>query len=428
MAAKINGTPSTPQNEVAEEVKIPTPSTPSMPEEPEEPSREEARPEFDRQALFSRSLSEQRYAWHKYLLSILSQVETENSNSLKHFSIYIPKAEGLNEQWADDAFKKELLQDIEARSDASHIGASSLSINIVSDKTMRRVEEDSRRGADFKLTVDGILLIGNRKQTDEEEFLSAIDKRKFVVNKFLKKFRQHTGTDSDLLAHLTIIVVRNEDDDLAIFDWVGEKFEKDLKLELANSFLEKIGSGSLQVVIRPQVDKDSCNCLIENRIYYVWETPEVEEIEEAQPEETPVVQERGEARITIIEDTGSLAKTKYLLDSQKKTLYHIGRGPKTSKGGKYRVNDIVIKEDEKDEELRRRNAYVSSAHADIIYRDNKFYLQACVGGCRARGGSPTKIIRNEEPRELRDTSVTYPLQDGDVIELGKSVMLLFTLK
>ena len=48
-------------------------------------------------------------------------------------------------------------------------------------------------------------------------------------------------------------------------------------------------------------------------------------------------------------------------------------------------------------------------------------------GCRTSNGSPTKIIRDQEPIELRDSASAYRLKDGDIIELGKSVLLIFKI-
>lgn len=71
--------------------------------------------------------------------------------------------------------------------------------------------------------------------------------------------------------------------------------------------------------------------------------------------------------------------------------------------------------------------HVSSAHADIVFKNGNYYLRAAVGGCRALGGSPTKIVRNENVIEMRNTTLLYLLENGDILELGKNVLLLFSL-
>ena len=122
-----------------------------------------------------------------------------------------------------------------------------------------------------------------------------------------------------------------------------------------------------------------------------------------------------------------MMKPSYILDSDKKKIYHIGRGTASRKGGKYRVNDIVIKDKEADSDLLQCNMHVSSTHADIVFKNNRYYIKAAIGGCRAIGGSPTKVVRDEKATELRDTTFLCPLEDGDIIELGKNVLLMFSL-
>ncbi|MDE6332631.1 MAG: hypothetical protein K2L80_08515, partial [Muribaculaceae bacterium] len=200
------------------------------------------------------------------------------------------------------------------------------------------------------------------------------------------------------------------------------RFEDDLKRELTNAFLEKIGSKSLQIVLKPKSETDDCLCLIDNQVYYKWVTAETNS--EDKSKEIPY--ERVLASVSIIEGTGSMMKQSYILDSDSKKIFHIGRGVTSRKGGKYRINDIVIKDKETDHELLECNAHVSSAHADIVFKNNKFYIKAAIGGCRATGGSPTKLVRNEKATELRDTNLLYSLEDGDIIELGKSVLLAYS--
>lgn len=122
-----------------------------------------------------------------------------------------------------------------------------------------------------------------------------------------------------------------------------------------------------------------------------------------------------------------MMKPSYILDSDKKKVYHIGRGITTRReGGKYRVNDIVINDKEADAELRRCNGDVSSAHADIIFKNNRYYIKAAIGGCGGNVGSRT-VVRDEKPEELKDTARLRPLKDGVIIQLGKNVQLIYAL-
>lgn len=396
-----------------------------------EASAQEARqsgsvePAFDEKKLYSDSPSVQRYTWHQYLASKLTKIENVDINKLRNFSIYIRKTAGCNYQWNDHAFQKELLIALEPYDCASHIGSSSFYIEVVSDSMFRQISEKSVGELQFKLEDRDILFFSSKKETIEQKFTTAIDKRAFVINELLKKFRSSTGTDTKLMENLVIIVIRNEeDDDMAKYDWIGKRFEDDLKRELTNAFLEKIGSKSLQIILKPKSETEDCISLIDNQVYYKWGKADTSVDDKSK--EIPY--ERVVASVSIIEGTGSMMQPSYVLDSDRKKIFHIGRGVTSRKGGKYRVNDIVIKDKEADHDLLECNAHVSSTHADIVFKNNKFYIKAAIGGCRAIGGSPTKLVRDEKATELRDTNLLYPLEDGDIIELGKNVLLVYSLK
>ena len=376
---------------------------------------------YDKRMLSSESLSEQRYGWHSYLLEILSSLSESKPENLKYLSIYILK-DNKDYRWNDDAFRVEFRQALDKRN-LAHIGSSSIVIEAVSEKTFKQLTEKTVTDTQYRQQIDNLILFGSKKETTEQKFATAIDKRAFVINELLKRFRRSTGTDTKLMENLVIIVIRNEeDDDMAKYDWVGKKFENDLRRELTNAFLEKIGSKSLQIILKPKSETEGCLCLIDNQVYYKWgkEVPNDEKLQE-------IPYERVVASISIIGGTGSMVKPSYTLDSDRKKTYHIGRGVTSRKGGKYRINDIVIKDKESDHDLLECNAHVSSTHADIVFKKNRFYIKAAIGGCRAIGGSPTKLVRDEKATELRDTNLLYPLEDGDIIELGKNVLLVFSL-
>ena len=378
---------------------------------------------YNRHLRDSSSLSEQRYGWHLYLLEILSSISESKPENLKYLSIYILK-DNRDYRWNDDAFRVELRQALDKRN-LAHIGSSSIVIEAVSEKTFKQLTEKTVTDTQYKRHIDNLILFGSKKETTEQKFATAIDKRAFVINELLKKFRSSTGTDTKLMENLVIIVIRNdEDDDMAKYDWIGKRFEDDLKRELTNAFLEKIGSKSLQIILKPKSETEDCISLIDNQVYYKWGKADTSV--DDKPKEIPY--ERVVASVSIIEGTGSMMQPSYVLDSDRKKIFHIGRGVTSRKGGKYRVNDIVIKDKEADHDLIECNAHVSSTHADIVFKNNKFYIKAAIGGCRAIGGSPTKLVRDEKATELRDTNLLYPLEDGDIIELGKNVLLVYSLK
>lgn len=374
--------------------------------------------------LYSSSLPLQRYAWHQHLEKILSKIEEQDTAKLKYFTIYIKRIVGCQYQWNDNSFKSELIRALEKYDCASHIGVASFGIEVVNDLYFQKLYAQKETQSQYKKLHGDILLLGGKKETTEQKFATAIEKRAFVINEMIKKFRSSTGTDTKLMENLVIVVIRNEeDDDMAKYDWIGKRFEDDLKRELTNAFLEKIGSKSLQIILKPKSETEDCISLIDNQVYYRW--GKADTTVDDKSKEIPY--ERVVATVSIIEGTGSMMKPSYILDSDKKKVYHIGRGITSRKGGKYRVNDIVIKDKEADSELLQCNGHVSSTHADIVFKNNRYYIKAAIGGCRAIGGSPTKVVRNEKATELRDTTLLYPLEDGDIIELGKNVLLMFSL-
>ena len=134
------------------------------------------------------------------------------------------------------------------------------------------------------------------------------------------------------------------------------------------------------------------------------------------------------ARVMIFDNNGSMLQDAYELssgDMEKEQIkyYNIGRGLSPQMPGTVvqRHNHIAI-DDINNTEV---NKYVSRAHARIGFSKNVgFYLQVELGGSRL-SGNRTRILRGEKKIEVESLAVLEPLQDGDVIELGKSVMLSF---
>lgn len=379
---------------------------------------------FDKKYLHSGTLSEQRFAWHKYLVEILSKLECKRPDTLKHFTIYIRKVTHCDFKWNDNTFKVELMQALESNKLNQQIGSSTLSIAIVSEREFKQIADKEINETQFLLKKEDIILFGSKNETLEQKFATAIDKREFIVQEFLKKFKSSTGTDSPYVKDLVVIAVRDDDnDDMTQYDWAGNRFEEELKRELANAFLSSIGSSSLCVELKPKSEIIDCLCLIENKVYYKWGNLKNSTDTSLSNEQY----KRVTATISIFDGNGSLQEDSYILDSDSKTIYHIGRGKSSRKEGKYRINDIVINDNEVHQELQNLNLHVSSAHADIVFKNGNYYLRAAVGGCRALGGSPTKIVRNENVIEMRNTTLLYLLEDGDILELGKNVLLLFSL-
>lgn len=374
------------------------------------PTGTETKSVFDKRRLCSGAPLDRYYAWNKYLVRILSNVEFDDTNTLKHCTIYIRKTNDCDYEWNDKNFKADLKDTLKHYHCA--IGSSTLSIEVVSENAFQRIADKAIGDAQFKKRIDDVILFCSKKETIEQKFATVPDKRAFIIRELLNRFRSSTGTDSQLMENLTIIVVRNEDDnDMAQHDWDGERFKEDLRRELTNAYLGRIGRKSLQVVLKPISETDGCINLIENYVYYKWERIEIAKDD--------IPYRRVEASISIHNGNGSMRQDRYILDSDIKTTYHIGRGETVRRDGIFRTNDIVINDNE---------TYVSGAQADIIFKNGKYYLRAASGGCRAGlGTSPTKIVRAENAIELSNTAILYPLEDGDILELGKKVLLRFSL-
>jgi hypothetical protein len=113
--------------------------------------------------------------------------------------------------------------------------------------------------------------------------------------------------------------------------------------------------------------------------------------------------------------------------------YNIGRGaaPVLDNGNPHN-NHVVIADDSFPgitEENVRINRYVSRKHAYIRYhKQDGFVLRVYADGTQAKQNR-TRIIRKDlaVPIDVSNTYLSYPLEDGDRIELGKSVILKFEI-
>lgn len=132
----------------------------------------------------------------------------------------------------------------------------------------------------------------------------------------------------------------------------------------------------------------------------------------------------GCAKISIYGDNGSLMQKEYTLLPQDRAIYYIGAGENPKVDGGYRHNDIAI-DSSPDSRMIERNQYVSRMHAHIGYSEHiGFYLQVERDGTRLMG-KRTRIFRGEEKIECDNPLAPIPLHNGDLIELGKAVVLQF---
>ena len=136
------------------------------------------------------------------------------------------------------------------------------------------------------------------------------------------------------------------------------------------------------------------------------------------------------ARITVYEGQGSMLQDEYILNSvelQKPSMrvYNIGSGKFVKMAnGLMRKNYIVINDDENSPEFEM-NRFVSRSHAHIDFNEDYGFRLFVESKGTKMAGKRTRIIRGDKVFDLNNTLVPEPLVDGDIIELSKSVMLLF---
>lgn len=150
------------------------------------------------------------------------------------------------------------------------------------------------------------------------------------------------------------------------------------------------------------------------------------QIIENRPEKVEV---HKKASISIFGNAGCLLKEKYILSSdemkeKKIQAYNIGAGEFPEIPSGYRHNHIAI-DDNPQSPMIEKNKFVSRMHAHIGYSEKfGFYLQVERDGTRLMG-KRTRIFRGEHIIEMENLTVKEPLQDGDLIELGKAVRLRY---
>ncbi len=198
---------------------------------------------------------------------------------------------------------------------------------------------------------------------------------------------------------------------------VREKaFEEALRREFQNRQLDALADAT--IVFETQTPaKDSGWAEVTQGVFIEIRPCEVKKVQ-------AVAKVKVKAKISLMKGTGSLFNETVELDSAEQRTYNIGRCAIVRDNGMH-INHIAIRDD--DPEQASNNGCVSRKHARIVFNDGTgFCLQALPGGCRPLGGGSTKVFRNEvEVAELRDINIQFPLHSGDLIELGKTVLLKF---
>lgn len=262
--------------------------------------------------------------------------------------------------------------------------------------------------------------IGNifNRKPEASQIDNAVDAKKSIINALLSRFKQLRFNEGDgNIRQVTIWVA----DPVYIRLIKNDEFVTRLHTEIENHLITALTKAEIVVRMGKPSSKIQSSCILEDAIWFSFLIEE-----EVKKKMT------GKARITIAGGRGSMMKKTYDLNVMERTVFHIGRGEsEANKERPFRENQIAINDQEKDKTLKELNFHVSGTHADLIYDKEAFYLKATPYGCRP-DGSKTAVIREgangSEEYELRDSESRFRLRDGDLIELGGAVLLLFECK
>lgn len=196
----------------------------------------------------------------------------------------------------------------------------------------------------------------------------------------------------------------------------NKSFEDAFRAELANIGLVELSQWKIDFRFAQPQEEDKAEEIYEGLVFVSF-------VKRVQPNQSG---RRARASITIYDNAGTMAQNEYILDSDKKKTYHIGREKSVKSGdGKMRINDIIIGSAEESE----RNARVSRTHATIVYMpgSGRFAIHADAGGCSTMGGQKTRVIKTDDVKDLSNITSKVVLEDGDIIELSREtgVKLLF---
>ena len=241
---------------------------------------------------------------------------------------------------------------------------------------------------------------------------------RFVVGKL--RAYQNEPDNAPVGLRLSILCTSPEDEELyRVALWANQpgKFQAELSRQLADNYITLPKSWQFEYEFF--TDELPVSTYRDGNLGLVV-------VDKSKPDSSPLL-----ARIVAL--VGQMEQAEYVLDSTQKATFCIGRGHTTqTASGRVRTNDIVILNDDDagfDPQKGAGNGAVSRAHATIRFDmiQKRYALLVDPGGLPA-GGNKTKIIHPNDAMERADIAgMSYPLQDGDQIELGGEVMLLFEL-
>lgn len=196
--------------------------------------------------------------------------------------------------------------------------------------------------------------------------------------------------------------------------WADANFLKELKIRLHQEMIEAIKNVEIKSVtlsdLNNIISRDSLiKPMVENRLYY--------KIHTLSEKSDVTLSKASLAWLICIGGEENVRDRIVRLDPEVQTIWNIGRSERPSVVD---TNDIIVNDDCKD---------VSRQQCAILIDDGQYYLKCKDGGCRARGGRVTKIIRTNRQREelvsLSHRALSH-LNEGDVIQLSQSVYYRFT--
>lgn len=225
--------------------------------------------------------------------------------------------------------------------------------------------------------------------------------------------RYSYSTDRNL-AVLNLWVIAPESDSQV--SWSDANFIKELKSRLHQERIDSIKNIEIKTVSMAEfgviIERDQhIMPMVENRLYY--KTHALTDTSELNSNKA------SSAWLICIGGIENVHDKIFKLDPETKNIWNIGRSEHPSI---LDTNDVVINEDCKD---------ISRRQGAIIVDDGKYYMKCKDGGCRARGGRVTKILRTdglqEELVSMSHRALSH-LKEGDVIQLSKSVYFRFSYK
>ncbi|GAB3916536.1 FHA domain-containing protein [Larkinella terrae] len=240
---------------------------------------------------------------------------------------------------------------------------------------------------------------------------------RFVINK-LRAYQNEPETAPIGLKLLVSCPTPEEEELYRVVLWANQpgKFQQELNRQLADNYIVLPKNWRFEYAL--SADELPSGTYREGNLALIIR-------DKTKPDAVPLL-----ARIVAL--VGQTEHAEYTLNSTEKTAFYIGRGHTTqTTSGRVRTNDIVILNDDDagfDPNKGAGNGAVSRAHATIRYdaANNQYSLLVDPGGLPA-SGNKTKIMHPDNSVERADIAgMGYPLRDGDQIELGGEVVLLFS--